>query len=1129
MDTTLDQLMSTDAQSGLIVTRGIPLSSFISENVVNTSIEEFILDLSQRPITAMSSEIIYKNSSIHYIDNWSNDTKCNYTDSIDDDLNRISIINSDNKLNIEQSLTDQLKHHSLQEDSLSDSSNKNQSKLDLYSSKKKKNPPSSRIIIHELESCLSSTRLCSSNFLWSKYLSQISERSVSDGFFDHYLASIESGFEINMKLEYCYDIQRDLYWLTQIQLISHSLILLHYVGLPDDDTSNDFWAYIYGQRCHPIGWCKENSKLMLPPPIVTKRAIQQATLNNNTTSNGNEKQSNTMKGDPKTISQTPSAYLFDQDIGLTRSEQLKKGMLLEMQDINRPWTLWFVRIINNRGGRLHLRYVTNINVTEEEAAASEDNSNLFSLDTHIFYLDRRIHFIGWTSLNSSIYFYDIPTCFTLSIDKQSIINMCIMEAEKQFLPPNLFKGQEEIVKHRFTEGMKLEVFESKTQNVHIGRIGHIHNEYYFDVIIDNEDGNELSFIAHSTHPYLLPAHWAGEHKLALMNDKGVRQTDDYWNLYTEKNGINNLASEKYFNLITLNPTGNNRVEPGMKMEMICTLDNKDIVFSVTLVHVSDHLMWLRVDDTSLFNDENLIYQVVPINSLDVFPVGWAKFNDFQLITPFQYETTIKTYEQNRYDLFSSVTHYPKIPRAYLNEVYLLTIYVNIQCFYGPHFCSSRLARIPARFGPGPYRDVLIDMFHHLLAVVSTNAHRTLRRLDYQANNKTTSNMRTEYIKVAKRSSKLIRPISIPNEPRLVHHYLRHICTQLEACPNLISMKHVGNHCSDKCHILRNTFAFSSHSKPKRPQLRAAQSRYRKQKSLLCHLKNTLEASNVSSPVVEELPSIELQTTATNTSDISPSVPVSLPGCDRQTRGFRVHIERKTHTVTRTNRKQKLVNNEEISSINVKQEPIEINNMTSEASSSSLSSTTTNHSIQETKRTCISKKKRSISPSIVNRSKSPVTLNILSTNSNSSLPLNKKNKKLCLAPTPQSQNDINICSNIVKPNIESQNSPTFIRPIQQYSIPPPIDPRNPVTWNVNDVCWYLNKSGCSFALKTIKEQEIDGAALLLLDDLNTIQDLLEFKLGPAVKFCHVVEQLRTQVIDTFHSSPSLKTRSHLSTK
>ncbi|CAF1544507.1 unnamed protein product, partial [Rotaria sordida] len=94
MDTTFDKLVTTDAQSGLIVTRGIPLSSFISENVMNTSNEEFILDLSQRSTTTTTTEIINKNHSIDIIDNWENNSTCNYTDSIDDDLNRILIINN---------------------------------------------------------------------------------------------------------------------------------------------------------------------------------------------------------------------------------------------------------------------------------------------------------------------------------------------------------------------------------------------------------------------------------------------------------------------------------------------------------------------------------------------------------------------------------------------------------------------------------------------------------------------------------------------------------------------------------------------------------------------------------------------------------------------------------------------------------------------------------------------------------------------------------------------------------------------------------------------------------------------------------------------------------------------------
>ncbi|CAF4142723.1 unnamed protein product [Adineta steineri] len=1061
MNTSIDHLVTTDSQSGLIVTRGIPLSSF-------TSTDESILDLSQRLII---------------IDNWRKNSTCIYTDSIDDDeFNRITIENKDNNnLNIEYSLTDQLTHNLIKENSLSD--NTKQSHIDLYCSKKKSNLSSSRIVIHELEPS-SPSHLSSSNFLWSNYFSLVNERSVSEEFFDHYLASIQSGFEINMKLEYCYDSQHDLYWLTQIQLVSHSLIRLHYVGLPEDDTSNDFWTYIYEQRCHPIGWCKENSKLMLPPPIVTRRAIQQAALNNNNnnhTSNGSDKQSMIIiKGENEDSYETPPTYLFDKEIGLTPVEQLKNGMILELQDINRPWTLWFVRIINNQGGRLHLRYITKTIDNEQE-----------DCDIHLFYLDYRVHPIGWTSNNSLIYSYDIPTCLQVTIDKQSIIEMCLTQSEKQFFPPNLFKEQQEILKHRFTEGMKLEIFDGKRQNVYIGRIGHIHNEYYFDIIIDNDNENELSFISYSTDPHILPPHWAAEHKLALMNGKSIRQSEDYWNVYTEKNGISDLAPERCFNLITLNVSGNIRVEPGMKMEMIYTLNDKDLVFSVALIHIIDHFMWLRIDDTNLLNDdEHLYYHVLPINSLDVFPVGWAKFNGFQLITPIEYKMKIKTYEQDRYELFSSVTHYPKIPRVYLNEVYLLTIYVNIRCFSGPHICSSRLARLPSKFGPGPYRHVLIDMLHHLLSILSTNAHRALRRLDHQINSK----LKTENIKSAKKSSKLIRPISIPIEPCSVYHYLRHICTQLEACPNLLSIKHIDNHCPDKCHILSNTFTFSTHSKHKRTQLRVAQNRYRKQKSLLCHLKSKTISTSVPSPTIEQLPLTEIA----NTNDVLPitTVPVSYPGSDRQTRGFRFHIERKTHKITRTNKKPEVINNE--------QEPIETNHLISEASSSSSS---THAPIKESKRLRVSKKKRPLS--------SPLTLDVLNSYDNSPSSPNNTKKKRRLYTKSQT------------PKVEIQQ-PSSIRSIP-YPIPPPIDPRNPITWNVNDVCWYLNESGCSFALKTIKEQEIDGSALLLLDDLNTVQDLLEFKLGPAVKFCHVVEQLRNQVLDTFHSSPSLKTSSSSSSR
>jgi len=103
-------------------------------------------------------------------------------------------------------------------------------------------------------------------------------------------------------------------------------------------------------------------------------------------------------------------------------------------------------------------------------------------------------------------------------------------------------------------------------------------------------------------------------------------------------------------------------------------------------------------------------------------------------------------------------------------------------------------------------------------------------------------------------------------------------------------------------------------------------------------------------------------------------------------------------------------------------------------------------ILESKRSRIGKTKRSSSPLI--------TTNILS---NPSSPTSKTKKKRRSSPI---NNDFASSSDITIPKLELQPS-TF--PISL------IDTRNPVTWNVNDVCSYLNQSGCSFALKTIKEQ------------------------------------------------------------
>ena len=129
MDTTFDQLVTNDVQSGPIATEAIPLSPLDSDKNPHTSTEESILDLSQRPSTTNSKQRFV------IVNDWNIDSACIYTDDISDDFHRQSILSNDDTLNIEQSLIDQLQNDLKIENSLSD--NPNQSQIDLYCSKEK--------------------------------------------------------------------------------------------------------------------------------------------------------------------------------------------------------------------------------------------------------------------------------------------------------------------------------------------------------------------------------------------------------------------------------------------------------------------------------------------------------------------------------------------------------------------------------------------------------------------------------------------------------------------------------------------------------------------------------------------------------------------------------------------------------------------------------------------------------------------------------------------------------------------------------------------------------------------------------------------------------------------------------
>lgn len=80
-------------------------------------------------------------------------------------------------------------------------------------------------------------------------------------------------------------------------------------------------------------------------------------------------------------------YLL-QTTGITPIDQLKQGMRLELQHPISPMDVWLVKIIENVGGRLYLRF---------------EGADSASHDFWLFYLNHRLHPIGWTKANGYRY------------------------------------------------------------------------------------------------------------------------------------------------------------------------------------------------------------------------------------------------------------------------------------------------------------------------------------------------------------------------------------------------------------------------------------------------------------------------------------------------------------------------------------------------------------------------------------------------------------------------------------------------------------------------------------------------------------------------------------------------------
>lgn len=70
------------------------------------------------------------------------------------------------------------------------------------------------------------------------------------------------------------------------------------------------------------------------------------------------------------------------------------------------------------------------------------------------------------------------------------------------------------------------------------------------------------------------------------------------------------------------------------------------------------------------------------------------------------------------------------------------------------------------------------------------------------------------------------------------------------------------------------------------------------------------------------------------------------------------------------------------------------------------------------------------------------------------------------------------------------------------------PSNPATWSVEQVVRYVRSTDCINYANIFLEQEIDGRALMLLSR-DSLMQLFHMKLGPTVKMCSYIAELKHQ--------------------
>ncbi|XP_051050785.1 scm-like with four MBT domains protein 2 isoform X1 [Phodopus roborovskii] len=617
-------------------------------------------------------------------------------------------------------------------------------------------------------------------FSWGDYLEETGTRAVPHSSFRHVEISIQSNFQPGMKLEVANKNNPDTYWVATIITTCGQLLLLRYCGYGEDRRA-DFWCDVIIADLHPVGWCTQNNKVLMPPDAIKEKYTDWTEF---------------LIRD-LTGSRTAPANLLEGPLrGKGPIDLITVDSLIELQDSQNPFQYWIVSVIENVGGRLRLRYV-----------GLEDTE---SYDQWLFYLDYRLRPVGWCQENK--YRMDPPSelyPLKMTSEWKCALEKALIVAAESPLPMEVFKDHADLRSHFFTVGMKLETV-NMSEPFHIcpASVTKVFNNHFFQVTIDDlrPEPNKLSMLCHADSLGILPVQWCLKNGVNLTPPKGYSGQDFDWADYHKQHG-----AEEAPPFCFRNAAFNRGFSKNMKLEAVNPRNPGELCVA-SVVSVKGRLLWLHLEGLQTPIPE----VIVDMDSMDIFPVGWCEANFYPLTTPHKAVSDKKrkiAVVQPEKQLSSTVP-VEKIPHdlclfphmdtaaGTVNGKYCCPqLFVNHRCFSGPFLNKGRIAELPQSVGPGKCVLVLKEVLSMIINA-AYKPGRVLREL--QLVEDPHWNFQEETLKAKYRGKTYRAVVKIVRTSDQVSNFCRRVCAKLECCPNLFSPVLISENCPENCSVHTKT-------------------------------------------------------------------------------------------------------------------------------------------------------------------------------------------------------------------------------------------------------------------------------------------------------------------------------------